>query len=152
MKTPLPGLLTIFSLICFALLPNAQAVNPPPDGSYAGGNTAEGYLALSSLDTSAGLYNTAVGVYSLLSITNGNFCTALGAGTLFANTAAENTATGAGALFSIPPALTIQLTEPLLFLATQMAPTTQPLERPHFYSIRQATKTRLWVSRHSKTT
>jgi hypothetical protein len=81
-------------------LSKSQAVVPPPDGGYPGGNTAEGYLALSSLDTSAGQYNTAVGVYSLLSITNGAFCTGLGAGTLFANTAAENTATGAGALFS----------------------------------------------------
>jgi hypothetical protein len=81
-------------------LSKSQAVVPPPDGGYPGGNTAEGYLALSSLDTSAGQYNTAVGVYSLLSITNGAFCTGLGAGTLFANTPAENTATGAGALFS----------------------------------------------------
>ena len=84
----------------FALLQNSQAVVPPPDGGYAGGNTAEGYLALASLDTSAGLYNTAVGVYSLLSITDGSFCTGVGAGTLLANTANENTATGAGALLS----------------------------------------------------
>jgi hypothetical protein len=100
MKTLVPTLLITFSLTCFAFLPNSQAVNPPPDGAYPGGNTAEGHLALASLNTSAGLYNTAVGVYSLLSITDGDFCTALGAGTLFANTAPENTATGAGALFS----------------------------------------------------
>jgi len=100
MKTPAPTLLIIFSLAGFGFLPNSQAVTPPPDGAYPGGNTAEGHLALASLDTSAGLYNTAVGVYSLLSITDGDFCTALGAGTLFANTAAENTAIGAGALFS----------------------------------------------------
>jgi hypothetical protein len=100
MKTPVPTFLIIFSLASFAFLSNSHAVNPPPDGAYAGGNTAEGHLALASLNTSAGLYNTAVGVYSLLSITDGDFCTALGAGTLFANTADENTATGAGALFS----------------------------------------------------
>jgi hypothetical protein len=152
MKTLVPTLLITFSLTCFAFLSKSQAVSPPPDGGYAGGNTAEGYLALSNLDTSAGLYNTAVGVYSLLSITNGNFCTALGAGTLFANTAAENTATGAGALFSNTTGAENTAIGTLLFLATQMAPTTQPLERPHFYSIRQAAKTRLWVSRHSKTT
>jgi hypothetical protein len=100
MKTPVPTFLIIFSLAGFAFLPNSQGVSPPPDGAYAGGNTAEGHLALASLNTSAGLYNTAVGVYSLLSITDGDFCTALGAGTLFANTANENTATGAGALLS----------------------------------------------------
>ena len=100
MKTPVPTFLIIFSLAGFAFLPNSQGVNPPPDGAYAGGNTAEGHLALASLNTSAGLYNTAVGVYSLLSITDGDFCTALGTGTLFANTANENTATGAGALLS----------------------------------------------------
>jgi hypothetical protein len=100
MKTPVPTFLIIFSLAGFAFLSNSHAVNPPPDGAYAGGNTAEGHLALANLNTSAGLYNTAVGVYSLLSITDGDFCTALGAGTLFANTADENTATGAGALFS----------------------------------------------------
>ena len=100
MRTPVPTFLIIFSLAGFAFLPNSQGVSPPPDGAYAGGNTAEGHLAIASLNTSAGLYNTAVGVYSLLSITDGDFCTALGAGTLFANTANENTATGAGALLS----------------------------------------------------
>ena len=72
----------------------AQAVNPPPDGGYAGGNTAEGTSALLSLTT--GTYNTAVGLFSLLSNTEGNFNTAIGAGTLLLNTADENTATGAG--------------------------------------------------------
>jgi hypothetical protein len=76
----------------------AQAVSPPPDGGYPGGNTAEGEFALGSL--TSGFYNTAVGIYSLLSLTDGSFCTALGAGTLLSNTAAENTATGAAALFS----------------------------------------------------
>jgi hypothetical protein len=46
------------------------------------------------------MYNTAVGLDSLLSVTDGNFCTGVGAGALLANTAAENTATGAGALLS----------------------------------------------------
>ena len=92
MKTPIPLFLIIFSLTCFAFLSKSQAVVPPPDGGYPGGNTAEGHLALASLNTSAGLHNTAVGVYSLLSITDGDLCTALGAGTLFANTAPENTA------------------------------------------------------------
>jgi hypothetical protein len=75
-----------------------QAVSPPPDGGYAGGNTAEGQSALLSLTT--GGFNTAVGLLSLRSDTTGKFNTATGAGTLLANTADENTATGAGALLS----------------------------------------------------
>src|SRR5437867_11056700 len=85
-------------LVCFAISPMAQAVVPPPDGGYAGGNTAEGQSALFSLTT--GAYNTALGLYSLLSTSTGNFNTGVGAGTLLVNTADENTATGAGALLS----------------------------------------------------
>src|SRR6266403_1015709 len=81
-----------------AFSPMAEAVSPPPDGGYPGGNTAEGYSALLSLTT--GVYNTVNGIYSLLSLTDGNFCTGVGAGTLLAKTADENTATGAGALLS----------------------------------------------------
>jgi hypothetical protein len=93
-----PPLLLLFALGCFVLCPMAQAVNPPPDGGYPGGNTAEGQAALLSLTT--GTYNTAIGIYSLLSLTEGNFCTGVGAGTLLVNTADENTATGAGALLN----------------------------------------------------
>ena len=85
-------------LVCFGLAPLTRAVVPPPDGAYAGGNTAEGQAALLSLTT--GTYNTAVGIYSILSLTDGSFCTGVGAGSLLINTADENTATGAGALFS----------------------------------------------------
>ena len=80
------------------MLPNMQAVSPPPDGGYPGGNTAEGQNALSSLTT--GTYNTAVGLFSLRSNSTGNSNTAIGAGTLLTNTAGSNTATGAGALLS----------------------------------------------------
>jgi hypothetical protein len=90
--------ITLSVLITFALSPVTQAVSPPPDGGYGGGNTAEGYNALLSLTT--GFYNSAVGVFSLESNATGNFNTATGAGALFATTADENTATGAGALFS----------------------------------------------------
>ena len=41
----------ILLLGCFGLLHKAQAVNPPPDGGYPGGNTAEGQSALLSLTT-----------------------------------------------------------------------------------------------------
>jgi hypothetical protein len=37
---------TLLVVACFALLPKSLAVNPPPDGGYAGGNTAEGQNAL----------------------------------------------------------------------------------------------------------
>ena len=46
------------------------------------------------------MYNTAVGLYSLLSNTTGKFNTGVGAGTLLTNTGEQNTATGAGALLS----------------------------------------------------
>ena len=89
--------LLLLSLL-LGLLPKTEALNPPPDGGYPGGNTAEGQNALSGLTT--GTYNTALGFFSLSSNAGGTFNTAIGAGALFTNTADNNTATGAGALFS----------------------------------------------------
>ena len=92
-------MLVVLSAFCFMFFSIAQGVNPPPDGGYAGGNTAEGQNAL--LGLTAGTYNTAVGLYSLLSNTTAKFNTGVGAGTLLANaTTEQNTATGAGALLS----------------------------------------------------
>jgi len=91
-----PTLLTLLALT--AAGPKAQAVVPPPDGGYPGGNTAEGQNALFSRTT--GGFNTAVGWLSLRSDTTGSFNTGVGAGTLFANTADSNTAIGAAALLS----------------------------------------------------
>jgi hypothetical protein len=85
-------------LACFDFSPQAQAVVPPPDGGYPGGNTAEGQNALQSLTT--GGYNAAIGWLSLRSLTTGSFNTGVGAGSLVLNTGEENTATGAGALLS----------------------------------------------------
>lgn len=93
------GLRFVWSIVlCFALLQMAHAVNPPPDGGYPGGNTAEGQNAL--LNLTSGTYNTAVGWFSLGSNSNSQFNTGLGAGTLFANTGENNTAVGAGALLN----------------------------------------------------
>ena len=110
MKTTVLSILMILSLTYVGLLPKAEAVSPPPDGGYPGGNTAEGQSALLSL--TSGNYNTAVGFLSLLSTTTNSFNTGVGAGTLLSNTAGSlnmpqgippgsvNTATGAGALLS----------------------------------------------------
>lgn len=91
-------LLTL-ALAGFALMPGAQAVSPPPDGGYPGGNTAEGDNALFNLSAQDGGFNTAVGWYALFSNVTGSFNTALGAGALDLNTSHNNTAVGAGALF-----------------------------------------------------
>src|SRR5438067_1158958 len=99
MKPSIPPVLMTFALVCLALAQNTQAVNPPPDGGYPGGNTAEGQNALQSL--SSGTYNSAIGVFSLLSDSTGSANTAVGAGTLLANGSGNNnTATGAGALLN----------------------------------------------------
>ncbi len=94
----LPSALIFFLLTVGGLLlaERMQAVNPPPDGGYPGGNTAEGQGAL--LKLTSGTFNTAVGLFSLGSNVQGNFNTAIGAGALFSNTESSNTATGAGAL------------------------------------------------------
>jgi len=85
------------ALACLALLPRAQAVVPPPDGCYAGFNTAEGCNAL--LGLSLGFGNAGFGWFSLSAVGGGSFNTGVGAGTLAINTANNNTATGAVALF-----------------------------------------------------
>ena len=93
----LPILLTLLSLPLAGH--ESQAVVPPPDGGYPGGNTAEGQNALLSLTT--GVNNTAVGWFSLKSNRRGQLNTAVGAGTLFSTVAASrNTAVGGAALFS----------------------------------------------------
>jgi Chaperone of endosialidase len=91
---------TILSaLVCFGLLPGAKAVGPEaPDMALAGGNTADGASALGGLTT--GIYNSAFGIYALLSNGAANFNTGVGAGVLLSSTANENTALGAGALLS----------------------------------------------------
>src|SRR6266511_1588279 len=97
MKTPIRLFGIFFALLCLGLLPNAQAVNPPPDGVYPGFNTAEGQNALFSLTT--GHDNTATGTAALSNNTTGFEHTACGSGALVSNsTGTQNTAFGAGAL------------------------------------------------------
>src|SRR4029077_550722 len=83
-------------LTCFASLPDAQAINPPPDGCYPNFTTAEGCDALNLLGTGEG--NTGLGWRSLFSTSTGNFNTGVGAGALVLNNADSNTAVGAAAL------------------------------------------------------
>jgi hypothetical protein len=96
-STTLPFLVTIL-LNCFAPVPQAQAISPPPDGCYPAYTTAEGCNALQSLTT--GLGNTGLGWYALFSTSIGSYNTAVGAGALLANAGDQNTATGIGALLS----------------------------------------------------
>ena len=98
MKTTIQLILSFIVLCLVAVAPTTQAVVPPPDGGYPGGNTAEGQNAL--LNLTSGGFNTAVGWVSLHSETTGNFNTGVGAGTLFRTNGDENTAVGAGALLS----------------------------------------------------
>jgi Chaperone of endosialidase len=98
MKIRTSRLVIALTLVGIGPLPEVQAVNPPPDGGYPGGNTAEGQNALLSL--TIGTYNTAVGFFSLRALTFGQFNTAVGAGTLLFNNAHQNTAVGAAALLN----------------------------------------------------
>jgi hypothetical protein len=85
-------------IVWLGLSSNARAVNPPPDGGYPGGNTAEGQNALLSL--TSGRFNTAVGFSSLKSNTIGNVNTAIGVNALTLNTTGiNNTANGVNALY-----------------------------------------------------
>src|SRR2546430_15103515 len=98
MKTSILSVLITFALVWFGPVQNTQALNPPPDGGYPEGNTAEGQAALFSLTT--GVANTAVGWLALNTLDTGKLNAAIGAGTPIGNTANQNTATGAGALFN----------------------------------------------------
>ena len=62
-KTITLPLLIAVSFACFALMPQAEAVTPAPDGGYIGWNTAEGQDALFSRTT--GDFNTAIGGHAL---------------------------------------------------------------------------------------
>jgi len=70
----------------------------PSDDVVPVSNTADGQGALGSITT--GLYNTAFGFLSVLSLTDQSFDTGVGAGALLLDTGGTNTAVGAGALLN----------------------------------------------------
>jgi trimeric autotransporter adhesin len=89
----------LVALACFAVSPGSRAVNPPPDGGYPGGNTAEGTRALFNLTT--GTSNTATGFEALFKNTTGSRNTANGTSALHENiNGINNTATGNNALYN----------------------------------------------------
>ena len=98
-----PLFIVASALAWLRLSPSAQAVVPKPDGGDGPpldgqGNTAEGDDAMFRL--AAGGYNTGLGWVALDSNIFGSFNTAAGSAALLANTASENTATGAGPRYS----------------------------------------------------
>ena len=143
---------------CSALLSAAFAVDPPPDGGYPNGNTAEGTSALLFLGTGAN--NTALGCTALQNNSIGDYNTATGANALSLNfSGSSKTANGfnalgpprypGGALGPImsarptPPSATLRLPSTRLVAATlpsELMPspitrppwTTRPLACPPF--------------------
>src|SRR5438876_9394703 len=91
---------TMSALVCFGLCQQVQSATdtPDPGGSLTTSNTADGQGALGSLST--GLYNSAFGFLSVLSLSDANFDTGVGAGALLVDNGGGNTAGGPGALFS----------------------------------------------------
>ena len=99
----MPTILITFAFACFALVHNAPAVSPPPDGGYSGANTAEGTDALFHLST--GVWNSAFGYRALYKNAAGVRNTAVGYQALYNNNGSfgshgrDNVAVGADALF-----------------------------------------------------
>jgi hypothetical protein len=81
-------LLVTLAFICFALLPEAPAVDPPPDGGDLAGNKAERTNTLFTL--TIGSANTGLAEVALYSNTTGNDKTASGQAALSNNTTGSN--------------------------------------------------------------
>jgi hypothetical protein len=90
----------LVTLVCFGLCQQVQSATDTPDpfGTLPTSNTADGQGALGSLTT--GLYNSAFGFLSVLSLSDANFDTGVGAGALLLDNGGTNTAVGAGALLT----------------------------------------------------
>jgi hypothetical protein len=91
---------TVLLALASLVLSIAQAVVPPPDGGYPNLNTAEGQNALLSLTT--GQWNTALGGFTLWKNTDGSFNTAVGTERSYSTSetknarGVQNTAVGSG--------------------------------------------------------
>jgi hypothetical protein len=85
-------------LVCFAFPSASRAVTPAPDGGYSNDNTAEGTAALFNLNVTTGMFNTAIGAFTLYTNTSGLRNTAVGRVALYNNTGDDNTALGAQTL------------------------------------------------------
>jgi Chaperone of endosialidase len=97
MKKAIPHSFIALLIVGLGLAQSAQALTPPPDGGYPGGNTAEGEDAINSL--TSGTDNTAIGWRALFHETTGNANTATGTAALRHNTSGTaNTANGDNAL------------------------------------------------------
>jgi hypothetical protein len=97
-RTPI-GISVVTVAMLLAFSPTSRAVSPPPDGGYAGNNTAEGTSALSS--NTSGINNTAAGFEALFHNTNGSWNSANGVFAQFHNTSGYfNTGNGFEALYS----------------------------------------------------
>src|SRR5438046_9881956 len=89
------------ALVCFGLCQQVQSATDTPDpGSLPTSNTADGQGALGSRTT--GLYNSAFGFLSVLSLSDADFDTGVGAGARRADPGDENTHVGPGGLCSAP--------------------------------------------------
>src|SRR6266498_3332802 len=96
---PFAGLLIPLVLVCFTLLPRAQAVGPDTDGTIPGSNNGEGIGVL--VNRTSGVWNTGTGFEALSQLTAGNQNTATGLRALSSDTnGGFNTATGVLSLFS----------------------------------------------------
>jgi hypothetical protein len=86
-------------VVCFGLIPMAQAVGPDTEGNIAGANNGEGIGVLVS--RTSGVWNTGTGYQALNHLTSGNQNTATGFRALFSDTdGGFNTAMGVYSLLS----------------------------------------------------
>ena len=151
MKMNISQILIVSTLVCFpGFRQGCAQSNPRRTEAIAEAILQKGQNALFSLTT--GSYNTAVGLYSLLSLSDTRFNTGVGAGTLPANTSDENTAIGAGALLNEQPGGRgkVQPLERLsLFNRYHRQPKIRRLEPLLSLPTRKGATTPLQVIRHS---